>query len=93
MSDKSKAIIQTKSNTLALHGHHPVKTFNCWETFNDCSRESNRKRGQDSSWTVAPEEEDVDDGEEMFKLIVGNKENIELCLQWTALDTAYLTIS
>jgi hypothetical protein len=66
MPDRSKGMIQTKRDTLALQvggwewswRPHPIKSFNCWRTFNDCSRESNRKRGQGSSWTVAPEEEE-----------------------------------
>jgi hypothetical protein len=63
--DRSKVMFQTKRDTLARHvggwawgwRPHPLRSFNCWETFKACS--SNRKSGQGSSWTLAPQEEDI----------------------------------
>jgi hypothetical protein len=70
MPDRSKMMIQTKRNTLALHvggwggvdGPTPYKALTVEKLLTIAAgrKESNRKRGQGSSWTVAPEEEEED---------------------------------
>jgi hypothetical protein len=50
MLDRSKVMIQTERDTLGLQvggwawglGPHPIKSFSCWETFNDAASNRNQ---------------------------------------------------
>jgi hypothetical protein len=55
MSDRSKVMIQTERDTLALQVGGLEKALTVKKLLTIAS---NRKRGQGSSWTVAPEEEE-----------------------------------